>query len=76
MIHYIINTKKDKTVPSVKVLTVCGEENKQYIKWSKRGYFLLYLYFCNLEYKHGKDTAGSLKSKKNYCCKYFNEILF
>ena len=44
MIHYIINTKKDKTVPSVKVLTVCGEENKQYIKWSKHVDIFRYIY--------------------------------
>lgn len=31
MIHYIMNTKKEKTVSSLEELTVSGEENKQTI---------------------------------------------
>ena len=44
MIHYIMNTKKYKTVPSIRELTVNGEENKQYIKWSKHVDIFCYIY--------------------------------
>lgn len=59
MIHYITQRRERQ-------LTFSGEENKQYIKWSKHMgifYYIYVIYSINM----ANIWAGSLKSRKNYC---------